>query len=57
MNDIQLGLLEKALSDIRELKQQLISKDIGTLTEIKIQFLGDAEPTTVKIKSKQVFGG
>jgi hypothetical protein len=42
-------LVESILEDIREFKQVLISKNIGTVTEIKILFPGDSEPTPVKL--------
>lgn len=53
MNKNKFDLLERVLPDIRELKQQLISSDVGVLTEIKIQFLGDEEPTKIIISQEK----
>lgn len=44
----RLVLLDKALPDIRELKQCLIAFDIGVLKSVEIQFLGDDEPTKIR---------
>jgi hypothetical protein len=51
MTQDQFDLLNTALTDIRLLNQALISKNIGVLTEIKIQLSGSRDETTVKISS------
>ena len=50
----KLELINTVLSDIHELKMILVSKDVGVLTEVKIQFLGDSEPTSVKISNERL---
>lgn len=46
----KLKQLEKVLADIRELKLCLVSKDVGVLKSLEIQFLGDDKPTRIAYK-------
>jgi hypothetical protein len=45
----QLKALDEILPEIRHLRQTLVSRDVGLLTELKIHFGNSAEPTVVKI--------
>jgi hypothetical protein len=52
MNFDRKAQIDKVLLDIRELHQQLVSKDIGSLKSLEIQFVGDDKPTTIKYNSR-----
>lgn len=48
MTEDQMNALKGVLPYIREFKQTLEAQDMGALIELKILFIGDAEPTTIK---------
>ena len=45
----KLKMIGDFMTDVRELKQILVAKDIGVLTKIEVLFIGDDEPTPITI--------
>lgn len=53
----KLSLINKVLSDVRELKQVLVANNVGVLTGLTVHFLGDEKPTLIKIDTTYALDG